>query len=276
MAIAIWPSENSRPRARKSRQCHCCYWRLAALPFFCWWPVCLLLRGAKGQPGNMSLEMQWSTPIFVYFVDAKKATKLNRNLLSAATKLRKADPVGRKKSARGAWQSAADLHMQQSVAPKLFGEFQKEVHAATEGFWRMGLERTPHATGQAAAPSLYVKDMWMNLLGPGSSHKVHKHAGTMLSGVYYVNAPASLLGGEYGALKFRDPRPQTSVFEGFEWMGFGSDTQINPAEGMMLMWPSWIDHYVEPLREDLPQTNVAEEDPKSLRVTIAFNIGLQS
>merc|ERR1711879_94258 len=98
------------------------------------------------------------------------------------------NPVGVSKSVRGGWSSHADLHLQAATS-KILKPLQKEVENAVAAFWQEGAERTPHAAGNLGNAKIYVKDMWMNLLGPGNSHKVHKHAGAFLSGVYYVNIP---------------------------------------------------------------------------------------
>merc|ERR1712014_3858 len=130
----------------------------------------------------------------------------------------------------------------------LLGEVERAVGKA----WKKGLEMTPHSKGKNAKPKLSIKEMWMNILGSGDSHSVHKHGGAIFAGVYYVRAPAKLVGSQVsgtiaGALKFRDPRQQTGVLDASEWFGMGSDVQVAPQEGLLLLWPGWVDHYVEPL-----------------------------
>merc|ERR1712048_881143 len=107
---------------------------------------------------------------------------------------------------------------------------------------------------------------------------VHKHAGAIFAGVYYVRAPPKLVGAQIsgtvaGALKFRDPRQQTGVLDGSEWFSMGADVQVAPQEGLVLLWPGWLDHYVEPLdTRDVRNSNASVADVASLRVTISFNV----
>merc|ERR1712217_282925 len=104
---------------------------------------------------------------------------------------------------------------------------------------------------------------------------VHKHAAAVLAGAYYVRAPPQLVGTQMsgtiaGALKFRDPRQQTGALEGSEWFSMGSDVQVAPQEGLLLLWPGWLDHYVEPLdTRDFRSSNASMTDAASLRVTIS-------
>merc|ERR1712187_168214 len=128
----------------------------------------------------------------------------------------------------------------------------EEIERAVGKAWKKGIEMTPHAKGKQAKPKLAIKEMWMNILGSGDSHSVHKHASAVLAGVYYIRAPPNLVGAQIsgtvaGALKFRDPRQQTGVLDGLEWFSMGSDVQVAPQEGLLLLWPGWLDHYVEPL-----------------------------
>lgn len=84
---------------------------------------------------------------------------------------------------------------------------------------------------------------WVNAMAPGQSTSVHSHEESteLLSGVYYVTAPAGS-----GAIVFFDDPFETRVY---------------PAPGMMLFFPPSLRHAVE--------TNRSNE----LRLSIAFNIG---
>lgn len=239
-----------------------------------------------------SVEMQFATPIYVYNVDKAKQENMKLDIFKVAQDLREADPVGRVLSNRGGWRSQSDLHRMLN-APPVLAEVRKQVNAAVSAFWKAGMERTPHAKGKKAQPKLKLEAMWMNVLGLGDSNIVHKHAQSFISGVYYVNMPKLPgPGGAGGSIKFRDPRPQTSVYDDMEWMGMGAEVQVNPVEGMILLWPSWLEHYVEPIvpssldkdrrmwaegaDKAVPGVlgRIESSPPESLRIVIPFNVGL--
>merc|ERR1711879_304434 len=170
------------------------------------------------------------------------------------------------------------------------GELLLEVDHSIKSAWKSGVKNSPNKVGKA--PKLYIMAMWINMIGPGGSNSVHKHDKSMFAGAYYVNAPAELLGklaggsggeGFEGCIKFRDPRPQTSILEGNEWLGFGSDVTVPPAPGRMLLWPGWLDHYVEPLPTLTADTCASadesqrfEKAPESFRIVVSFNVGIRS
>lgn len=236
------------------------------------------------------LESQFATPLWIYTLDSKVQEDLKLDLLRLATEMRAVDPKGLVKSNRGGWRSDSELHKRDDPVIK---KLRKEANEAVQSFWKAGLERTPHAKGKSGNPKFKLNGMWMNMLGVGDSNNVHKHSAALLSGVYYVNIPKTPgPSATSGALKFRDPRPQTSVYDDLEWLGMGAEVQVNPKEGMILLWPAWLEHYVEPL---IPGSS--EEDrrlwaeaakrgtpgvlgplesspPENLRIVVAFNVAV--
>lgn len=247
------------------------------------------------EAGNTSMELQWGTPIFVHMVQPELAEEFKRGLLEASITLRQQDPQGRTASNRGGWRSASDIHKRKDC-PAVIHELKKEMNAAVAAFWKAGLAKTVHTKGKAASPKMYIRDLWMNVLGQGDSNAVHKHGGALFSGVYYVNVPKLPGSGASAAgnLKFRDPRIQTSVYEDLEWMSMGSEVQVAPKEGLMLLWPAWLEHYVEPLApssandgdrqawaenllEGAPGSlgSLEISPPESLRIVVPFNVAVK-
>ena len=176
----------------------------------------------------------WSTPLFTSHVD--NADELNAELLREAMSLRQAHPDGGgAASNRGGWRTVdRDLHARDDLPA--MSALRSRIEATADVVW--------YGSGTPRR-GLVMTDMWLIMLGPGDWLGVHKHAEAMLAGVYWVNAPATVAGAA-GALKLRDPQPQTSVYDGLEWMGFGTETQVSPQAGLMALWPAWLEHYVEP------------------------------
>src|SRR5262249_35276346 len=107
----------------------------------------------------------------------------------------------------------------------------------------------------------FVLRGWINVNREGDFNVLHCHPGSFLSATYYVKVPASMKGGE---IYFRDPRgPTVAMYEtpGIElpWVGSGVGIPFSPAGSHLLIFPSWLEHRVEPFRGD------------GERISIAFN-----
>jgi uncharacterized protein (TIGR02466 family) len=101
----------------------------------------------------------------------------------------------------------------------------------------------------------YELQSWVNLHDRGGFNFLHQHEGSLLSGSFYLQVPAGS-----GAFVFRDPRPGVihGLVKGAVANGHG-DVHLNPSTGLLVLFPCWIEHYVEPHGNDTP------------RITIAFN-----
>jgi uncharacterized protein (TIGR02466 family) len=106
---------------------------------------------------------------------------------------------------------------------------------------------------------------WYNTNRYGDHHAPHTHPRSYLSGTYYVRvppAPASVDDprAHPGCISFYDPRTGANMVT----VGPEPDARaahvVRPSAGMLLMWPSPLQHYVHP--------NLSEEH----RVTISFNL----
>tara|TARA_B100000427_G_C15476068_1_gene580825 strand:+ start:277 stop:867 length:591 start_codon:yes stop_codon:yes gene_type:complete len=99
---------------------------------------------------------------------------------------------------------------------------------------------------------------WVNINGKGCYNKKHTHADgvVLLSGAYYVTVPENS-----GNILFSDPRP--TVVHSFADSRYYNSYQIypiQPKENMLLLFPCWLEHQVEP--------NNSNED----RISISFNL----
>lgn len=96
---------------------------------------------------------------------------------------------------------------------------------------------------------------WINLHDRGGFNFLHLHEGSLLSGSFYLKVPAGS-----GELAFRDPRPGVihGSVKGPVANGH-ADVQLTPSPGLLVLFPCWMEHYVEPHESDEP------------RICIAFN-----
>lgn len=101
---------------------------------------------------------------------------------------------------------------------------------------------------------------WANVSWTGSYNKPHIHPDAMWSGVYYVDAGSSPEEQpDSGMLEFLDPRAGIDVLK-IPGMPFTGGFQMRPRTGMMVLFPGWLYHFVNPYQGD------------SMRISIAFNV----
>ena len=122
------------------------------------------------------------------------------------------------------------------------------------------LRQAVHAACAAALREMGVRDpfalqSWINMHDRGGFNFLHVHEGCLLSGSFYLKVPAGS-----GKLAFRDPRPGVvhGRVKGAVPNGYG-DIHLAPEAGLIVLFPCWMEHYVEPHDSDEP------------RIVIAFN-----
>lgn len=102
---------------------------------------------------------------------------------------------------------------------------------------------------------------WANINRAHCYREKHHHPYAHWSGVYYVQV------GDYadennphaGQIVFQDPRGVINMFPHPGSTDFSSNYPVKPTEGMLLVFPSWLQHYVHSF----------ESGPD--RITISFN-----
>ena len=182
------------------------------------------------------------TPVIIDELEG--ADDLNRELEPAIVDQRQRDS-GLKLSNRGGWQSKRDF-------PQWGGDAGKRIieHAV-----RLASENTGHAPNRSA-PNWSV-DVWANINESGGFNMPHIHGGTYWSAVYYVRAGE----GEGGQLVLHDPRmPALRMHApGLRFKDAGPDvrTTIEPKSGLMVLFPAWLLHSVEPWQGDGHRISVA-------------------
>tara|TARA_R100001163_G_C4997496_1_gene147886 strand:+ start:142 stop:801 length:660 start_codon:yes stop_codon:yes gene_type:complete len=109
-------------------------------------------------------------------------------------------------------------------------------------------------------------DQWLNINTKGDFNPPHIHPGRHYSGCYYAQFPE-----KSGRIHFLDPRPQHRIYTPDPLTAEDSNP-FNVAnkydsslftyqvqEGKVVIFPSWLMHYVDPNKSD------------NLRISIAFN-----
>ena len=103
---------------------------------------------------------------------------------------------------------------------------------------------------------------WANVSRRGDFHRVHNHPGATWSGVYYV-APGDAPKSEAdGLIEFVDPRGGANMVA-TSTQPFGQSVRLRPRAGELILFPGWLQHYVNPYQGDEP------------RISIGFNVETQ-
>lgn len=140
------------------------------------------------------------------------------------------------KSNVGGWQSKDDLHKSNKLFETLATTLEKYANDALE---------------DAVFKPVCVTEMWANVNSKYCSNIAHTHSG-ILSGVFYLQVSE-----RSGRLVLRNPaiRSDSHYIRAENYV-------INPRVLKCVLFPSWLEHYVEP--------NLSED----LRISVSFNIGL--
>ncbi len=103
---------------------------------------------------------------------------------------------------------------------------------------------------------------WATICRAGAYHAPHSHPDSAWSGVYYVDAGTEHIDRPTsGMLEFLDPR---SGVEAVTAPGdpYGEPVRIRPAAGLLVIFPSWLYHWVHPYAGCTP------------RIAVSFNASL--
>jgi uncharacterized protein (TIGR02466 family) len=173
----------------------------------------------------------FATPVIVDQLEDCEA--LNEELEAAILARMRSDP-GLRLSNQGGWQSRHDL-------PAWGGEAGRRLirHAAA-------LATANTATAQGATGLRWRIDAWANVSGSGHSNRSYVHGGSFWSAVYYVRVGA----GKGGELLLHDPRMPALRMHApdlrFKNAGVELVAPVKPKAGLMILFPAWLSHSVQP------------------------------
>jgi uncharacterized protein (TIGR02466 family) len=109
-----------------------------------------------------------------------------------------------------------------------------------------------------AGGKLKLDNLWVNVLEADGFHSGHIHPHCVLSGTYYARAPKGA-----AALKLEDPRLPLMMAAPMRGADGPPEMQsfhyVEPREGLLLMWESWLRH------------EVVRNASKGPRVSVSFN-----
>ncbi len=200
----------------------------------------------KDLPDQSNFEAKFWFPTPIWTGQISDYARLNAEILMVMQLLEnESDSLSR--SNIGGWHSNSQLHLRDDMAEirQAFGTACRHC-ARVLAFDFDNFELT-------------INEMWLNRNGPGDLNKTHIHPHAMLSGAYYVKVPENS-----GKIEFLDPvlaRVATAYPKAESRPVNAISAEYTPVEGFLVIFPSWLQHWVQPNRGD--------DD----RVSISFNVG---
>jgi len=114
----------------------------------------------------------------------------------------------------------------------------------------------PEVAGRGAAPrGSFRISAWGNISRRGNYHRMHNHPNSSWSGCYYLtgNRSDKTIG---GVLELYDPRHFAEMVD-TPGNPYGQRVLIRPTPGLMVLFPSWLYHFVHPCDSDNERMSIA-------------------
>ena len=202
-------------------------------------------------PLGETVRSAFATPVVSYpWPDSER---LNAELAAYIETSRRAGP-GDVRSNVGGWHSSS--HFLDAAEPSVRALVAR-IRALARGLAEAFFEPDEH--GDLPARRL---SGWANVLPRGGYHIPHVHPAAFWSGVYYVNGNESVEGHPMsGKLELLDPRMGGGLTAPVPTPLYGR-LLFDPVPGQMIVFPSWLQHFVHPYFG------------RSERITVAFNLSL--
>lgn len=177
------------------------------------------------------------------FAEPEQAAGLNA-ALEQKIAAKRGEDQGLKLSNRGGWQSNHDFLRWSGEAGRTV------INRAFE----LASGNVVRTDGE---PPRWTVDAWANISGPGAFNMPHVHGGTYWAAVYYARVGE----GEGGELVPHDPRMpglrMHAPYLRFTNGGPEAKAEIKPQEGLMVLFPGWLSHSVEPWQGSGERISVA-------------------
>jgi uncharacterized protein (TIGR02466 family) len=186
-------------------------------------------------------------PSLVWYADIVDGADINNKLLQDISVLRATEKAVKKSNELG-WHSPTNLHKREQFNAIM--ECINGMAGTITSSMKLRKERR-----------LVVETFWVNVNPKYAYNALHDHPKSSVSGVYYVKVDDNS-----GRLRFRDPRAAKRMDP---WpVAIGQDLDMRhwdrvtykPVAGRLIMFPSWLEHDVEP--------NMSDQE----RISISFNM----
>ena len=189
--------------------------------------------------------------VFTSFIASTSLTEIDNNELINYCYHCKENSTGVLKSNAGGWQSDS-LSIPNAEIGKLADLIHHNLTKVAE-CWKLKTEKN----------TISLENIWININPVSAFNRPHVHPKSIFSGSYYVKSDEQVGGGIvflHPAINFQYHINPDIVTD---WNDFTSGTwRIQPKPGDLIIFPSFLNNYVEP--------NLLDSD----RISIAFNAGI--
>ena len=198
------------------------------------------------------------TPLFPSLLYQDKKTygfdEIKDGLIEYAYKQREEDDVNQVVSNRGGWQTP-------TVNTRFFNK--ESFKPYMSWFGDRIKEYIDHMNfNMSSGRDIYLASMWFNINGKGHYNASHNHPNTTVAGVLWIKAPKNCghlvfeSQNEFSEYNLMSVQKQETIDEYLACPAY----RIVPSDGLMVLFPSHLRHYVD--------QNESDED----RISLAFNI----
>ncbi|CAL1162068.1 unnamed protein product, partial [Cladocopium goreaui] len=215
------------------------------------------ISSAEAEP-----ELRWLWGTQVLAKEVPEAAELNQQISAYLLNLSLHEPPEIRSNRNGAWQSRNKKFLDFKAHPKSSG-IRKQVKRLREA---VDSALKEYLGAESEAHAVQIEASWANVNPACGLNGPHVHPFAALSGAYYVNCGNNATSRLPCAINLMDPRPSAPMAalpaEVRDALDFGIDWTLSLWPGTVLIFPSWLSHWVPP-----------NSAPRQ-RMTISFNAGL--
>ena len=193
------------------------------------------------------IQTAFTVPIMLHQWDDCDA--LNAGLREAILKKEKGDRGGRSRSNIGGWHSQDDLD-------KWTGDAGRDLVQRIIGMVNHATTQIYTAAGEAEKDVRWGFGLWANVNRKGHYNNIHSHPYSTWSGVYYVDpGDQAYSDTPAGTLTFLSPN--LAGTNTFFTKVLPQSSSVRPSAGLMVLFPSYLQHFVHPYEGTQPRISIA-------------------
>jgi uncharacterized protein (TIGR02466 family) len=141
---------------------------------------------------------------------------------------------------RGLYESKFDFVTIPDPAVESFANFAKDCFFkaaadANKKYWSPGMNIT-----------VEIHESWCHVTHDGGYHDMHIHPNSSWSAIYYLEVGDVDANSKNGVNRFYNPHHSMYLDAGTAWVTANNSIDIIPEPGMMVVFPSWIQHSALP------------------------------
>jgi uncharacterized protein (TIGR02466 family) len=145
-------------------------------------------------------------------------------------------------NAKRLYESGFDFVQQPDPAVQAWGGWVKDCmfktsHHANKTLWPAGLN-----------VQIELHESWCHITRDGGYHDVHAHPNSSWSSIYYLDCGDMDASSKNGLNRFYNANNTMYIDAGSSYMSQNNSIDIIPEPGMLIVFPSWVQHSALPYR----------------------------